>query len=106
MADTTTHRTATAPGAALSDSERRGRRRERLRRAGLYTVLTVVGLGLLFPFLVVAGASLKARDDIFRYPPRLLPYSQDVAEVAGQDEALPLYDIDGEERVLLEGVGG
>ncbi|WP_341252669.1 carbohydrate ABC transporter permease [Euzebya pacifica] len=106
MADTTTHRTGTAPGAALSDSERRGRRRERLRRAGLYTVLTVVGLGLLFPFLVVAGASLKARDDIFRYPPRLLPYSQDVAEVAGQDEALPLYDIDGEERVLLEGVGG
>jgi alpha-1,4-digalacturonate transport system permease protein len=79
-----------------------------LRRIGLYAVLLAVGAALLFPFLIVAGASLKARDDIFRYPPRLLPYAQDTAEVpgVGDGEALPLYRIDGEDRVLVEPVGG
>ena len=105
MADTSIHETAVTKSLGLATSDRRARRRELLRRTGLYAVLTLVGLALLFPFLVVAGASLKARDDIFRYPPRLLPYSQDTAAVAGQDEPLPLYDIDGEERVLVEGVG-
>ncbi len=75
-----------------------------LRRIGLYIVLTVVGLALFFPFLIVAGSSLKARDDIFRYPPRLLPYAQDTAEVGGDE--VPLYLIDGEERALVDNVGG
>ena len=73
------------------------------RRIGLYLVLTTIGVALFAPFLIVAGASLKARDDIFRFPPRLLPYAQDTASLEGGDgEELPLYLIDGETRALVE----
>ncbi|WP_370323853.1 carbohydrate ABC transporter permease [Euzebya sp.] len=74
------------------------------RRIGLYVVLTLVGLVMLFPFAVVAGSSLKARDDIFRYPPRILPHAQATAEVGGDE--VPLFRIDGEVRGLVEGIGG
>jgi alpha-1,4-digalacturonate transport system permease protein len=80
------------------------RRQILMRRVGLYVVLTVVGIALFAPFLIVAGASLKARDDIFRFPPRLLPYAQDTA-VMGDDD-LPVYVFDGQDRVLVERIDG
>lgn len=92
------------PGRSGRSRQIGSRRTVLLRRIGLYAVLIAVGAALLFPFLIVAGASLKARDDIFRYPPRLLPYAQDTAEVGGEER--PLYLIDGEERALVEDAGG
>lgn len=80
------------------------RRQVIVRRIGLYVVLSVVGIALFAPFLIVAGASLKARDDIFRFPPRLLPYAQD--QVAVDGEEAPLFLIDGEARALVEQIDG
>jgi alpha-1,4-digalacturonate transport system permease protein len=77
-----------------------------LRRIGLYAVLVGVGAALLFPFLIVAASSLKARDDIFRYPPRLLPYAQDTTTIEGVGEDLPLFLIDGEVRALVDRADG
>lgn len=78
------------------------RRRDRARRLGLYIVLAAFGLVMLFPFAVVAFGSLKEQTDIFRYPPRLLPYAQETADV--DDQERPLFDIDGVQRVLLGSV--
>ncbi len=76
------------------------KRRRVLERVGLYAGLGAFGAIMLFPFLVVAFGSLKESSDIFRFPPRLLPYSQDTVEIDGEDQGL--YVIDGIERVLLE----
>ena len=74
-------------------------RRRIVGRFGLYGLLTVIALIMLFPFLIVFGASFKARDDIFRFPPRLLPYEQTTVEI--DDEPAPLFDIDGQQRALV-----
>jgi alpha-1,4-digalacturonate transport system permease protein len=78
------------------------RRRRLLHRFGLYLGLSVFGVIMLFPFAVVAFGSLKDVSDVTRFPPRLLPYSQEAVEIEG--EVLPLYRIEGEERVLVERV--
>ncbi|WP_052665597.1 carbohydrate ABC transporter permease [Nitriliruptor alkaliphilus] len=74
--------------------------RHRLNRLGLYLGLSAFGIVMVFPFAVVAFGSLKDVGDVTRYPPRLLPYTQDTAEVDGEDR--PLYRVDGQERVLVE----
>jgi alpha-1,4-digalacturonate transport system permease protein len=76
------------------------KRRRMLERIGLYLGLGAFGAIMLFPFLVVAFGSLKESSDIFRFPPRLLPYSQDTVDVDGEE--LGLFLIDGAERVLTE----
>ncbi|TVP72181.1 MAG: hypothetical protein EA340_03685, partial [Nitriliruptor sp.] len=76
------------------------KRRRVLERVGLYAGLGAFGAIMLFPFLVVAFGSLKESSDIFRFPPRLLPYSQDTVEIDGEDQGL--YVVEGVERVLLE----
>jgi alpha-1,4-digalacturonate transport system permease protein len=75
-------------------------RRRVLERVGLYLALGAFGIIMLFPFAVVAFGSLKEASDIFRFPPRLLPYSQDTAEVDGEER--PLFLVEDRERVLLE----
>jgi alpha-1,4-digalacturonate transport system permease protein len=75
-------------------------RNRRLSRAGLYLGLSAFGVIMLFPFAVVAFGSLKTVSDVTRFPPRLLPYSQDTVEVDG--EQLPLFRVEGTERVLVE----
>lgn len=77
-------------------------RRRLLERVGLYLALGGFGVIMLFPFAVVAFGSLKEASDIVRFPPRLLPYSQDTAEVDGEE--LPLFLVEERERVLLETV--
>ncbi|MCA1782097.1 MAG: carbohydrate ABC transporter permease [Intrasporangiaceae bacterium] len=79
------------------------KRRRVFQRVGLYAALGAFGIIMVFPFAVVAFGSLKEASDIFRFPPRLLPYSQDTATVDGEEQ--PLFLIEGEERVLLETVG-
>jgi alpha-1,4-digalacturonate transport system permease protein len=76
------------------------KRRRRFERIGLYVGLGAFGLLMLFPFLVVAFGSLKESTDIFRFPPRLLPYSQDTVEIDGEE--LGLFLVEGTERVLVE----
>jgi hypothetical protein len=76
------------------------KRKHRLNRVGLYLGLSAFGVLMLFPFAVVAFGSLKEVSDVTRFPPRLLPYAQQTAEVDGEDR--PLYRIEGEERVLVE----
>jgi len=76
------------------------KRRRALERVGLYAGLGAFGLLMLFPFLVVAFGSLKESSDIFRFPPRLLPYSQDTVEIDGEE--LGLFLIGERERVLTE----
>jgi alpha-1,4-digalacturonate transport system permease protein len=78
------------------------KRRRVLQRIGLYAALGAFGLIMVFPFAVVAFGSLKEASDIFRFPPRLLPYSQDTAEIDGEEQ--PLFLIEDQERVLLETV--
>jgi multiple sugar transport system permease protein len=78
------------------------KRRQILERVGLYVGLGAFGAIMLFPFLVVAFGSLKESSDIFRFPPRLLPYSQDTVDVDGEE--LGLFLIEGTERVLTETV--
>ncbi len=78
------------------------KRRRVVQRVGLYAALGAFGIIMVFPFAVVAFGSLKEASDIFRFPPRLLPYSQDTAEVDGEEQ--PLFLIDDQERVLLETV--
>jgi alpha-1,4-digalacturonate transport system permease protein len=78
------------------------KRRAVVNRVGLYLGLSAFGLLMIFPFAVVAFGSLKTVSDVNRYPPRLLPATQDTVEVDGEE--LDLYVIEGQERVLVERV--
>lgn len=66
-----------------------------------YILLTFFGFLMIFPFLYMLSTSFKTSDDVFRYPPQLLPFTQ--AETEYQDEAVPLYsfEIDGETRSMV-----
>jgi ABC-type glycerol-3-phosphate transport system permease component len=61
-------------------------------RVGLYAILTFFGLVMVFPFLYLAASSFKAKDDVFRYPPKVLPRENTTVEIEGEPK--PLYDID------------
>lgn len=65
--------------------------RPRLGLLGTYVLLTVVGAIFVFPFLFMAATSLKTSEEVFRYPPRLLPTEAVLAVVGGEE--LPLYEI-------------
>ncbi|MFP4321482.1 MAG: carbohydrate ABC transporter permease [Anaerolineales bacterium] len=73
---------------------------DRLRLWGsriiIYAILTFFALVMLFPFIYMLSTSFKTSDDVFEYPPRILPFSPETAEVDG--ETVELYDIevDGE----------
>lgn len=45
------------------------------------------------PVLWLVMSSFKSFADIKRFPPRFLPYHQELAVVAGYDEPLPLYNV-------------
>ncbi len=70
-------------------------------RLVVYAVLGVCAFLMLFPFTYMMFTSLKASGDVFRYPPRLLPYSP-VTRVY-QDQEVPVYrfKIDGKERDMV-----
>ncbi len=64
-----------------------------LQNVLIYLVLTVFGLVMLFPFIVMLTTSLKEAADTFSYPPRLLPQDAQTVTVAGFNDPLPLYDV-------------
>lgn len=69
--------------------------------ASAYAVLLIFGFFILFPFLFMFFTSFKASQDVFRSPPRLLPYQ--AATTAVGEEQRPLYnvEVDGQVRQLV-----
>lgn len=67
-------------------------------RVVIYGLLTFFAFLMLFPFLYMMATSFKTSNDVFHFPPRLLPYSPQLVEYNG--EQLPAYTflVDGAER--------
>ena len=75
-----------------------------LSRTLTYAVLISVALLVLFPFFIALTTSLKQGDDVFNYPPTVLPRAASTVE-GGALDGKPLYDLEiaGEtRRVALE----
>ncbi len=58
----------------------------------IYALLIGAAFIMLFPFTYMVFTSLKTATDVFRYPPRLLPFSPVTVEIDGQQ--VPLYEIE------------
>jgi len=69
-------------------------------RAGLYLILSAFAALMLAPFVIMLATSLKSPEDVFNYPPRVLPRQQATVDIDG--EPAPLYEIpyEGGTRVL------
>ena len=56
---------------------RRGQTGRRIRRAvattGTYVLLVAIGAVFVMPFVFMLSTSLKTSEEVFRYPPQLLP---------------------------------
>ena len=65
------------------------------RRRSFFTYgYLLLGVIVMFgPVLWLVMSSFKSSGDIKRFPPRFLPYHQELVEVAGYDEPLPLYNV-------------
>ena len=90
-----------------------------ISRGLAYIVLIGFALFMLFPFVYMLSSSLKTSNDVFTYPPRLLPFTGEQLEdppntltavvdgeeitIEVEDETLPLYNftIAGETRQLV-----
>lgn len=72
----------------------RGRRvRKGLGAFGTYVGLILIGVIVIFPFAFMLTTSLKTSEEVFRYPPKLLPTQPKTVTVQGFPEPLPLYRI-------------
>jgi multiple sugar transport system permease protein len=65
--------------------------RGQLARAFVYLSLTVAGLVVLIPFVFALSGSFKTAEDVFTYPPRLLPHVPATVVVDGKE--LPLFTV-------------
>jgi ABC-type glycerol-3-phosphate transport system permease component len=65
--------------------------RPRAGLIGTYILLIGVGVIFLFPFIFMITTALKTSEEVFRYPPRLLPTEVQTATLAGEE--LPLYEL-------------
>lgn len=70
-------------------------------RLVVYTVLTGVALITLFPFLYMLSTSLKDSNDVFHFPPRLLPYTTRTVEYDGRTVPVYVLSVDGVEREMI-----
>jgi multiple sugar transport system permease protein len=73
-----------------------------LFRTVAYVLLTGFGFLMVFPFLYMMTTSLKNSTDVFRYPPRLLPLSQETTPYQGEEAPVFVFDIDGQDRELVD----
>jgi ABC-type glycerol-3-phosphate transport system permease component len=81
---------------------RKARRRKWLGWAGIYLILGIFAIAMIFPFVYMFFTSLKDSSDVFTYPPRVLPYEAKTVDVSG--EPLPLFTIEtdeGDERSMV-----
>jgi multiple sugar transport system permease protein len=60
-------------------------------RIFVYASLTIAGLVVLIPFLFALSGSMKTAEDVFTYPPRVLPYVAATATVNGEE--LPVFTV-------------
>ncbi len=65
------------------------------RRRSFFTyAYLLLGVVVMFgPVLWLVMSSFKSSGDIKRFPPRFLPYHQELVAVEGYDEPLPLYEV-------------
>lgn len=56
-----------------------------------YLILLLAGVVVLVPFVLAFFGSFKTAEDVFTYPPRLLPHVAATAEVDGEE--LPLFEV-------------
>jgi multiple sugar transport system permease protein len=70
-------------------------------RIVVYIILGTVAFIMLFPFTYMMFTSFKDTQDVFRYPPRLLPYSAVTKEYNGEETAIYTFVVDGKERELV-----
>ncbi len=63
-----------AAGTSLPREARRAHRRRRLGSVGRHAALALATLVFVVPFYYVILASVKNSNQIFSYPPRLLPF--------------------------------
>lgn len=84
----------TAPARRAPAARRLGRRvRASLGTAVVYLLLAVIGVVVVFPFVFMVTASLKTGEEIYRFPPTLLPYKPATVTLPGSTEPQALYRI-------------
>ena len=74
------------------------------RRRSFFTYgYLLLGVIVMFgPVLWLLMSSFKSSGDIKRFPPRFLPYHQELVAVAGYDEPLPLYNVTLEDGAVTQ----
>ncbi len=70
-------------------------------RAVAYALLLGFGFLIIFPFLYMIMTSLKTSPDVFRYPPKLLPYSQATTPYEGEEAPLYTLELDGQPQAVV-----
>jgi multiple sugar transport system permease protein len=65
--------------------------RAQAARIFVYLTLVVAGLVVLIPFVFALSGSMKTAEDVFTYPPRLLPHVPATATVNGEE--LPVFTV-------------
>ena len=91
----------------VADFLTRTRRPNRLGVTDMLTYLYLLaGVVLMFgPVIWLVLSSFKSSGEVVKFPPRLLPYRQEMVEVEGYEEPLPLYEVtleDGTTRQLAQ----
>lgn len=74
-------------------------------RVATYAMLIMVGVVVVFPFVVAVSTSIKNNQDIFSYPPTLVP--SEAATAAAEDfglegDKVELFDFNGTSYALAE----
>ena len=92
----------------MSTATRRRARtwRDYAARVSVYFILSVAGVVVLVPFILAFFGSFKTAEDVFTYPPRLLPRDAAVVSVDGKD--LPVFVVpvgDGTKSLARSGQG-
>lgn len=72
-----------------------------LLRMLAYALLLGFGYIIIFPFLYMMSTSFKTSTDVFRYPPRLLPYSPVTNQVDGIQVPLYRLEVEGKPRTMV-----
>jgi len=70
-------------------------------RVIIYAVLTGFAFIMIFPFLYMMMTSLKTSDDVFRFPPQLLPFSPQVVQYDGEPRPVYRLEVDGVMRDMV-----
>ncbi len=67
-----------------------------IARILIYAVLILFAFMMIFPFIYMISTSLKTTDDVFRYPPQVLPLSPETTEFNDEPTDLYEFEVDGE----------